>query len=674
MLYNDAPSATEEALETFTPILDPSYVSKSVGLSGQLECLGCDCSLESTSDETSMCGENSGCINRLTSIECIGFDCGCGEGCENRRFQYHQYAKVDVIKTEKKGYGVRALEAIPKNTFIYEYTGEVIDEQRYNRRKILYERKNLQHFYFMQLQKDEFIDATMKGSIARFCNHSCNPNAYVDKWIVGVKLRMGIFAKRNIEIGEEITFNYNVDRYGAEAQPCYCGEANCIGFLGGKTQSNGLALPRTVVDALSLTEEEQEAWSAANADRRKEFDAEAASSLPIKEINEEDVSRIMGILMQCREDWLALKILARLHSTSDPEVHFQIIKMHGYQIFSTLLSQWKNNEDTVIIILEILQGWPKLTRNKIASSNIEPVVEKLVETSNDKIGKVGKELLDVWKSLEMAYRIPRRRSALPAASSASSTTHNEQGLALRDGNPKIDRITPDDTSSSTKKTGISFHKPDAVRPPRDPALEEKWLKERLEREKELQRQAAEALQRLREKQQDELKSIIAEAAAAAAASASSSTLTAEENNSEETQQAGNDRSGTSKMKTKKRSREEDAERKSKSIERKLTKLIGAYVPKIVWKYEEQLGEDTCRKHSRELTHLLVEKELSKGNDFEELSQEKRAKIRHYTIQYMDKLAAHRKSRKQKRHHLESPSSQEKKAKAKAYNEKSIGES
>lgn len=34
------------------------------------------------------------------------------------------------------------------------------------------------------------------------------------KWVVGKRLRMAIFTKRPIRYGEELTFNYNVDRYG----------------------------------------------------------------------------------------------------------------------------------------------------------------------------------------------------------------------------------------------------------------------------------------------------------------------------------------------------------------------------------------------------------------------------------------------------------------------------
>ena len=110
--------------------------------------------------------------------------------------------------------GVRAEQDIEANQFIYEYKGEVIEEMEFRDRLIDYDQRHFKHFYFMMLQNGEFIDATIKGSLARFCNHSCSPNAYVNKWVVKDKLRMGIFAQRKILKGEEITFDYNVDRYG----------------------------------------------------------------------------------------------------------------------------------------------------------------------------------------------------------------------------------------------------------------------------------------------------------------------------------------------------------------------------------------------------------------------------------------------------------------------------
>ena len=120
-----------------------------------------------------------------------------------------------------------------------------------------YAKEGIQHFYFMMLQKDEFIDATKRGGIGRFANHSCAPNCYVAKWTVGARVRMGIFAKRRIQRGEELTFNYNVDRYGHEAQTCYCGEPNCVGYIGGKTQTDVAVIDDVYLEALGITDADE---------------------------------------------------------------------------------------------------------------------------------------------------------------------------------------------------------------------------------------------------------------------------------------------------------------------------------------------------------------------------------------------------------------------------------
>jgi len=147
-------------------------------------------------------------------MECTDEESNCGNACSNQRFQKKEYAGIDVFLTEYKGYGIRATEDIVPHSFLYEYLGEVIDESTFRERMGLYNTRGLKHLYFMMLQSGEFLDATEKGGIGRFFNHSCNPNCYVDKWVVGSQIRMGIFAKRTLYRGEELTFDYNVDRYG----------------------------------------------------------------------------------------------------------------------------------------------------------------------------------------------------------------------------------------------------------------------------------------------------------------------------------------------------------------------------------------------------------------------------------------------------------------------------
>lgn len=359
------------------------------------------------------CGEESDCINRATKLECIDGDCPCGRGCQNQRFQRKQYANVSVIKTDKKGYGLRANVDLSENDFIFEYIGEVINEPTFRKRTILYDQEGIKHFYFMSLNKSEFIDATKKGNLGRFCNHSCNPNCYVDKWVVGSKLRMGIFAERNIKAGEELVFNYNVDRYGADPQPCYCGEANCSGYIGGKTQSGrATKLSHGTIEALGI--DDGDGWDAATTKKPRkkkagEDDEEYVNNVQPKGLDEEGVRKVMAALMQCKEKWIAVKLLDRIQRCDDDRVRNRVIQMHGYQILRSTLSTWKEDDNIILQVLDILYKFPRLTRNKISDSKIETAIQALVTREHEDVAFEAKRLIEEWSKLQVAYRIPRKK-------------------------------------------------------------------------------------------------------------------------------------------------------------------------------------------------------------------------------------------------------------------------
>uniref|UniRef100_A0A914PBU8 Uncharacterized protein n=1 Tax=Panagrolaimus davidi TaxID=227884 RepID=A0A914PBU8_9BILA len=88
----------------------------------------------------------------------------------------------------------------------------------------------------MSLRNGALINATSCGNYSRFVNHSCDPNAETQKWVVSRDTRIGFFAKKNIANckGEEIVFDYAFERYGKDAQECFCGSENCTGFIGSK--------------------------------------------------------------------------------------------------------------------------------------------------------------------------------------------------------------------------------------------------------------------------------------------------------------------------------------------------------------------------------------------------------------------------------------------------------
>jgi hypothetical protein len=433
-LYLDLPDSTEVAKQTFVVLPECTYANKTIGTTDPA--LECDCQEEyDTATKTNhACGEDSDCINRATKMECLG-DCGCGRKCQNQRFQQKQYANVSVIKTDKKGFGLRANKDMVPGDFVFEYIGEVIDERTFRRRMTQYDEEGIKHFYFMSLTKGEFVDATKKGNLGRFCNHSCNPNCFVDKWVVGNKLRMGIFVERNVKAGEELVFNYNVDRYGADPQPCYCGEPNCSGYIGGKTQSdNATKLSADTIAALGIDDGAGWDTAVAKKPRKKkvsEDDEEYVNDLQPRELEEEVVRKLIPALRACREKWIAVKLLGRMQSGNE-RVRHQIAKLHGYNLLKTTMTTWKEDPNIVLQILDILHKLPRITRNKIQDSGIEGEVQKLKDCGDERVVESAQDLLDTWSKLEMAYRIPRMKRDPNAATPARTESHFERRERGRD--------------------------------------------------------------------------------------------------------------------------------------------------------------------------------------------------------------------------------------------------
>ncbi|VDM33824.1 unnamed protein product [Hydatigera taeniaeformis] len=193
----------------------------------------CDCAVPTAEELLSgklACGQ--GCINRAVYIEC-GSRCPAHAVCSNRQFQLRLYASTEPYYCgPEKGWGLRALQSISKGTFIVEYAGEVIDFPEFRRRIRQYEKAKRVHHYFMSLGPEHFIDAGTKGNWARFVNHSCEPNAETQKWMVNGRLRIGFFAICDIPAGEEITIDYQFVQYGLTEQKCYCGTPSCSGIMG----------------------------------------------------------------------------------------------------------------------------------------------------------------------------------------------------------------------------------------------------------------------------------------------------------------------------------------------------------------------------------------------------------------------------------------------------------
>lgn len=64
--------------------------------------------------------------------------------------------------------------------------------------------------YMFRLDEDRVVDATLSGGLARYINHSCNPNCVAEIVEVERDLRIIIFAKRRISRGEEVSIMVTV--------------------------------------------------------------------------------------------------------------------------------------------------------------------------------------------------------------------------------------------------------------------------------------------------------------------------------------------------------------------------------------------------------------------------------------------------------------------------------
>ncbi|KAK9817923.1 hypothetical protein WJX72_004317 [[Myrmecia] bisecta] len=194
------------------------------------------CQCRRTRDGSPGCGPD--CLNRMLNIECVEDYCPCEEQCSNQMFSKRQYADLEKRRAGSKGFGLFTKQDLQAGAFIIEYIGEVLEEEEYMRRKEYYIAAGQRHYYFMNVGNGEVIDACRKGALGRFINHSCDPNCETQKWVVHGELAIGLFAQRDIKAGEELTFDYNFERYGDKPMRCLCGSASCRGFIGGTQEIN----------------------------------------------------------------------------------------------------------------------------------------------------------------------------------------------------------------------------------------------------------------------------------------------------------------------------------------------------------------------------------------------------------------------------------------------------
>ncbi|XP_075190098.1 histone-lysine N-methyltransferase SUV39H1-like [Anomaloglossus baeobatrachus] len=100
--------------------------------------------------------------------------CRCGPSCPNRVVQRGIQYKFCIFRTaDGRGWGVRTLEKIRKNSFVMEYVGEIISSDEAERRGQIYDRQGATYLFDLDYVEDVYtVDAERYGNISHFVNHS----------------------------------------------------------------------------------------------------------------------------------------------------------------------------------------------------------------------------------------------------------------------------------------------------------------------------------------------------------------------------------------------------------------------------------------------------------------------------------------------------------------------
>ncbi|MCO5580950.1 hypothetical protein L7F22_034824 [Adiantum nelumboides] len=150
-------------------------------------------------------------------IECNS-QCPCGDDCLNKELQKGIRVPLEVFKTKEQGWGVRTMEQICRGKFVVEYIGEVLTHDEAYERGIKYDLSNLSCLFgadHPDVPPEDLlvIDGFQMSNVSRFINHSCDGNLGVYRVYTETTdlrfCRIGLYALRDIEVGEELSYDYS---------------------------------------------------------------------------------------------------------------------------------------------------------------------------------------------------------------------------------------------------------------------------------------------------------------------------------------------------------------------------------------------------------------------------------------------------------------------------------
>lgn len=160
-----------------------------------------------------------------------------------------------------------------------------------------------------------------------------------------------------------------------EAQTCYCGEPNCVGTIGGKTQTDIGGIDDLFLDALGIMDEVKQggmkgtrkkaARQLAENDYDVSYPVYTLSSRqpvlhPIQEHQATKVAaairqsmenpRMMGLLLKRVKVGYHFHVAANPQMSEDPVVQRQLMRMHGFSLMTMILTDLSQDRNIVLLV------------------------------------------------------------------------------------------------------------------------------------------------------------------------------------------------------------------------------------------------------------------------------------------------------------------------------------
>ena len=139
--------------------------------------------------------------------------------------------KVEAQESIIHGTGLFAIEDIAKDESFIEYTGSYLNEEELWQQFHADYGDNYApgslHVWSFEVREGLYIDGDNPDNIAKYANHSCDGNCEA----VTEEDRIWLQARREIQSGEEITFDYRFPLRDFLYHPCCCGSKRCCGYI-----------------------------------------------------------------------------------------------------------------------------------------------------------------------------------------------------------------------------------------------------------------------------------------------------------------------------------------------------------------------------------------------------------------------------------------------------------